>query len=86
MSRPKWKGFFTNLDKKIEKKFNLTKATRSSKITPKLIGQTFKVFNGQNSSELVITQDMLGHKFGEFVFTRKKFQFKKKNKKKLKKK
>lgn len=84
MSRSKWKGLFTNLDKNIKKKFNLTKASRNSQITPKLVGQTFKIHNGQSYSELLITQDMLNHKFGEFIFTRKKFQFKKKKKKKKK--
>jgi ribosomal protein S19 len=84
MSRSKWKGPHINL-KIIEltkKKNNLIHSNRNSRITPKLIGQTIKIHNGKNYSEINITEKMLGHELGEFAFTRVKFLFKKKNKKK----
>jgi ribosomal protein S19 len=86
MSRSKWKGPFiqtiriekSNIKQKIDK----YKASRNSEIVPKFLGFTFNVHNGKNYSELIVTNDMIGHKFGEFVFTRSKFYFKKKKSKK----
>ena len=86
MSRAKWKGVFIdpnyikNLN--LKKKHQTTLMSRNSKIIPKFIGLTFKVYNGKNCIELPITEEMVGHKFGEFAFTRAKFSFKKKKSKK----
>ena len=86
MSRAKWKGVYINL--KYIKNLNLKKKqqtifmSRNSKIIPKFVGLTFKVYNGKNYIELPITEEMIGHKFGEFVFTRARFSFKKKKSKK----
>lgn len=55
---------------------------RSSEIVPAFLGLNFKIHNGKNYVELTVTDDMIGHKFGEFSFTRSKFLFKKKNKQK----
>ena len=82
MSRSKWKGPYINpkhLKKLNKKEANIM--SRNSKIIPKFLDLTFKIHNGKNYIELLITEDMLGHKFGEFVFTRSKFEFKKKSKK-----
>jgi ribosomal protein S19 len=46
------------------------------------VGLTFKVYNGKNYNEITIIDSMIGHKFGEFSFTRAKFIFKKKKGKK----
>lgn len=56
--------------------------SRDSEIIPKFLGLTFKIHNGKNFEELNVTDNMIGHKFGEFIFTRKKFSFKKKKSKK----
>jgi ribosomal protein S19 len=56
--------------------------SRSSEIVPAFLGLTFNVYNGKNYVEIVVTDEMIGHKFGEFSYTRSKFTFKKKNKKK----
>ena len=82
MSRAKWKGIFITLIKNNKKKYKLKTLTKNSKIAPNFLDQTFDVFNGKEYSKLTINQDMIGHKVGEFVFTRKKFSFKKKSKKK----
>nr|UDP55439.1 ribosomal protein S19 [Schizostauron trachyderma] len=82
MSRSKWKGPYIN--PKYIKKLNKKKPniiSRNTKIIPKFVDLTFKIHNGKSYIELLITEDMLGHKFGEFIFTRSKFEFKKKSKK-----
>jgi len=86
MSRSKWKGPY--IDPKSLKIINTIKKqhtyliTRNSEIIPKFLGLTFKVHNGKNFAELAVTDSMIGHKFGEFVFTRARFSFKKKKMKK----
>lgn len=45
--------------------------SRSSVITPDMIGYAFGVHNGRAFTEVRITEDMVGHKLGEFAPTRK---------------
>lgn len=90
MSRAKWKGPFicnNTLNKIKNLKTNLaTKnylyTSRDSEIVPNFVGITFYVHNGKNYSEVTVNENMVGHKFGEFTFTRAKFTFKKKKGKK----
>lgn len=87
MGRSKWKGPYINPEflKESNTEKNQQKTlivSRNSKIVPKFLGLTFNIHNGKNYTELTITEDMINHKFGEFSFTRAKFSFKKKNKKK----
>jgi small subunit ribosomal protein S19 len=56
--------------------------SRSSEIVPAFLGLTFNVYNGKNYVEIIVTDEMIGYKFGEFSYTRSKFAFKKKDKKK----
>ena len=56
--------------------------SRNSEIIPKFLGSTFKVYNGKKYIDLIVTENMIGHKFGEFSFTRANFTFKKKIRKK----
>ncbi len=44
---------------------------RASTITPEMIGFTFGVHNGKDHIPVFITEDMVGHKLGEFSLTRK---------------
>ena len=44
---------------------------RSSTITPEMVGYTFGVHNGKTHIEVFISEDMVGHKLGEFSPTRK---------------
>ncbi len=45
--------------------------SRSSTIFPAMIGFRFGVHNGREHIEVVVTEDMVGHKLGEFAPTRK---------------
>ncbi len=45
--------------------------SRRSTIFPEFIGNTFAVHNGKEFVPVYVTEDMVGHKLGEFVPTRK---------------
>jgi len=49
---------------------------------PLFIGHTIYVYNGLKYISLKITEDMVGHKIGEFIMTKKKAIYTKKKKKK----
>jgi ribosomal protein S19 len=82
MSRSQWKGpYFKNID--LETTHAKTKIiTKNSTIIPKLVGSAVKVYSGRKFIKIGITEEMIGHKIGEFTPTREKFEFKKKKKKK----
>ena len=87
MSRAKWKGPFideNSLKDLQESKKNYIKITvsRNATVLPKFVESTVEVYNGKKFSEINITEEMVGHKFGEFASTRKRFAFKKKKQKK----
>ena len=44
--------------------------SRSSTIVPSFVGQTFAVHDGRKHVPVYVTEDMVGHKLGEFVPTR----------------
>ncbi len=44
---------------------------RASQIPPEMVGFTFGVHNGKTHVEVLITEDMVGHRLGEFSLTRK---------------
>ena len=44
---------------------------RASTIVPEMVGLRFGVHNGKNFIEVYVTEDMVGHKLGEFSLTRK---------------
>jgi small subunit ribosomal protein S19 len=44
--------------------------SRRSTITPELIGHTFAVHNGKKFIPVFVTENMVGHKLGEFALTR----------------
>lgn len=43
---------------------------RKSQISPDFVGRYFKVHNGRVFIEVYVTEDMVGHRFGEFAPTR----------------
>ena len=45
--------------------------SRSSVIIPEFVGHTFGVHNGREHIPVLVTENMVGHKLGEFSFTRK---------------
>ena len=78
MSRSIKKGVFVHpkLLKKLSKlrvgdKTVIKTWSRSSTITPEMIGFTFGVHNGKIHIPVFVTEDMVGHKLGEFSLTRK---------------
>ena len=48
---------------------------RSSTIPPEFVGHTFLVHNGRAHLNVYVTEDMVGHKLGEFSPTRKRFSY-----------
>ncbi len=43
---------------------------RACTIVPEFVGHTFMVHNGRQFPEVFVTEDMVGHKLGEFSITR----------------
>jgi small subunit ribosomal protein S19 len=78
MGRSVWKGPFVDgyLLKKAEtarssSRHEIVKIwTRRSTILPQFVGLTFGVYNGQKHVPVTVTEEMVGHKFGEFSPTR----------------
>ncbi len=78
MGRSSRKGAF--VDEKLLIKVQIAKKTkdrapiktwsRRSTVTPDFVGVTFAVHNGHKFQNVFITENMVGHKLGEFVPTR----------------
>ena len=79
MARSLKKGAFVDesLMKKVEalnvanKKEIIKTWSRRSTIFPQFVGHTFAVYNGKEHISVYVTEDMVGHKLGEFAPTRK---------------
>ena len=78
MSRSVWKGPFVDgyLLKKAEesrakgRKDVIRTWSRRSTILPQFVGLTFGVYNGRKFVPVLVNENMIGHKFGEFSPTR----------------
>jgi small subunit ribosomal protein S19 len=78
VARSVWKGPFVDgyLLKKAEtvrqsgRKEVIKTWSRRSTILPQFVGLTFGVYNGKKFIPVLVTEDMVGHKFGEFSPTR----------------
>ncbi|HVY88357.1 MAG TPA: 30S ribosomal protein S19 [Hyphomonadaceae bacterium] len=78
MSRSVWKGPFVDgyLLKKAEASQSATRSapiktwSRRSTIIPQFVGLTFQVHNGKTFVPVNVSEEMVGHKFGEFAPTR----------------
>lgn len=78
MTRSVWKGPFIDhhLLKKIEdvtssgKREMIKTYSRRSTILPNSVGLTVGVYNGNKFIPVLVTEDMIGHKYGEFALTR----------------
>jgi ribosomal protein S19 len=87
MSRAKWKNPYIKqliLDKSKKNQTTVLVLDRNYEITPITVGKTFKIYNGKLFIKFLVTDEMIGHKAGEFIPTRIKFTFKKKRKLKKK--
>ena len=78
MSRSTKKGPYTD-EKLLKKIIDLNKAnkkvvlktwSRSSTIFPEMVGHTLAIHDGRKHVPVYITEDMVGHKLGEFAPTR----------------
>lgn len=78
MTRSKKKGYFVDICL-MDKVFDAQKAksnkpvktwSRRSTITPDFVGLTFLVHNGRKFIDVYVTENMVGHKLGEFSHTR----------------
>ncbi|KAL2862374.1 mitochondrial 37S ribosomal protein uS19m [Aspergillus lucknowensis] len=49
---------------------------RAATILPNFVGLRFSVHNGKTYQDIVITEEMVGRKLGEYVPTRKRFTYK----------
>ena len=78
MARAVWKGPFVeeSLIKKVDRqKDDLNKKpiktwSRKSTIIPDFVGISFLIYNGKKFIPITVSEDMVGHKFGEFAPTR----------------
>lgn len=78
MTRSVWKGPFVDgyLLRKAEKSRESGRSevikmwSRRSTILPQFVGLTFAVHNGLKHIPVLVSEDMVGHKFGEFAPTR----------------
>ena len=78
MARSAWKGPFVepSLLKKVEKLKNdnsrkpIKTWSRKSTIIPEFVGSSFMIHNGKKFISITISEDMVGHKLGEFSPTR----------------
>lgn len=85
MARAKWKGpcvdpTLLNKTNNFDFKSEIQTTSRNSEILPNFVDKTFKIHAGNSYTTILVNEEMIGHKFGEFAFTRKRFVFKKKNK------
>ena len=81
MARSVWKGPF--VDSYLLKKAEVARESgrndviktwsRRSTILPQFVGLTFGVYNGQKFVPVLVTENMVGQKFGEFSPTRTYF-------------
>ena len=78
MARAVWKGPFVeeSLMKKVDKykadpkKIPIKTWSRKSTIIPDFVGVSFLIYNGKKFIPITISEDMVGHKLGEFSPTR----------------
>lgn len=78
MARSVWKGPFVDdhLMKKVDKMNDTSERkviktwSRRSTVTPEMVGHTIAVHNGRKFIPVFLTENMVGHKLGEFASTR----------------
>ncbi|KAJ1020024.1 hypothetical protein NDA16_002031 [Ustilago loliicola] len=78
-SRSAWKGpffvAFPNLAEALKNNTAIRTNARSCTILPNFVGLKFQVHNGKHHIPLTVTEEMVGHKLGEFAPTRKPFRY-----------
>ena len=69
MTRSVWKGPYTRVNTNDQVIWS-----RASMITPEWVGRKVSIHNGKIFISLQVTQDMVGHRWGEFASTRRRAQ------------
>ena len=77
--RRKIKRGFTDAEKRVlvrirKKELNIETHCRDMMIIPEMVGHLVKIYNGKEFFPLTITEEMLGHRLGEFAMTRRSVQ------------
>ena len=73
MSRSIWKLPFYEIPSLSSKAEMQTKTwSRRSMVMPHFVGRNFLIYNGKLFIPLKVSENMIGHKFGEFATTRKR--------------
>ena len=75
--RSLWKGSFVDaflyeLKNQKDRLANKKIWSRRSSILPEFLNTTVRIYNGRNFVRCKVTEDKVGHKFGEFALTRKR--------------
>lgn len=78
MSRSNYKGIYTVDDFSKIKKQKFKIFNKNLIILPEYVNFFFYIYNGYKFIYLKINENMVGYKFGEFIYTKKKHVFKKK--------
>jgi ribosomal protein S19 len=76
MGRSSWKGPLLSL---LNTATNPPTASRNASILPTFVGKRFLVHNGKTYQNILITEQMVSRKFGEFAWTKKPAVYKKKD-------
>ncbi|KAJ7131673.1 ribosomal protein S19/S15 [Mycena crocata] len=80
--RSAWKGpyfvAFPNLREALDNHIPIQTKARACTILPTFVGIRFLVHNGKEYTPVMVSQDMVGHKLGEFSPTKKRFVWRKK--------
>ncbi|KAK1926228.1 hypothetical protein DB88DRAFT_481169 [Papiliotrema laurentii] len=79
LARSVWKGpyfvAFPSLATAVKNNKPIYTKARACTILPNHVGVEFHVHNGKDYIPVKVTEDMVGHKLGEFAQTRKKFSY-----------
>ncbi|KAI1311073.1 mitochondrial ribosomal small subunit component [Mortierella claussenii] len=79
MPRSVWKGpFFValpGLKQALTQNIPVRTNARACTIIPSFVGLKFQIHNGKDYVPLTVTDEMVGHKLGEFAPTRKRFSY-----------
>ncbi|KAK9764973.1 ribosomal protein S19/S15 [Basidiobolus meristosporus CBS 931.73] len=77
--RAAWKGpffvNFPNLREALATNVPIKTHARACTILPSFVGVKFLVHNGKDFLPVKVTEEMVGHKLGEFSHTRKRFSY-----------
>ncbi|KAJ3088537.1 mitochondrial ribosomal small subunit component [Quaeritorhiza haematococci] len=81
MPRAAWKGpFMIPFQLPSNPKEPIKTMARACTVIPAFVGRKFLVHNGKDYLPVIITEQMVNHKLGEFAPTRKPFSYKKDDK------